>query len=323
MVDSQTNHQYITEVWKNELKAPLVESLELRKEVRMVTGDFVKGGVLHIPTVSDLTARDYTKGDTIQVEGVDSTDFALTIDKYKQAGIQIPDDFKEDSVYITELMSHFQVQIVQALMKQFESDVAHLQAKQTASDPNAIEGGDHRFVSLATDALGGVVDLRLANLALSKCKAFNDTATAYINEDFLFQLQEVANVLNQQIYGANQMLAAGGITGKIISAAQGARTNVGLLSGFQVYQNLNLDRGLAETIVGTAGTKWAGSRTITGAKANLFLGTEAYIGAMRTSPEIVEFRDNKTKSDIVHATFRYGLDLFRPESQVVCLTKSI
>lgn len=318
-MDTNANPHYITEHWKQEVKQVLDEGLYLRQDVTMWTADFPDGDILHVPTMGQLTTRDYTEGELIKTESTTSTDFQLQITEYKQAGIQITDKFKQDSAYVDLLTSKYKVEIVAAIMREFESAIAHLQAQQTASNPNLIDGADHRFVSKATDNVGGVIDFQLAALALSKSRAMTTAANAYISPDFVFELQQIANLLHQQIYGANRMLADGGLAGKLITAAQENRAVVGSVGGFTVYNHLLLDYALSESITATSATKFA-SGTVTAGAANLFVGREAFVGAMRTMPAINEFRDHKHLSDVIHATFRYGIDLYRPESLVVCLT---
>jgi len=52
----------------------------------------------------------------------------------------------------------------------------------------------------------------------------------------------------------------------------------------------------------------------------MFLGEEAFIGAMRAMPDMDAWYDNNTRSDVYHVTMRYGIKLYRPESLVVVIT---
>lgn len=318
-MDTSSNSHYIDEKWKMEVKQVLDEALVLRQEVSWWDGEFPNGDILHVPTMGQLTARNYSEGAQITLEDVTSTDYQLTIDSYKQAGIQITDKFKDDSIYVGQLVGKYKVEIVSALMRQLESDIAHLQAQQTASNPNLIAGMDHRFVSVATNNVGGVEDFGLALLALSEAHAMSGSASAYISPLFLFRLQQISNLIGQNIYGSNQILKEGGLMGKMITAAQETRINVGTILGFNTFNHTVLDSALSETITATSGTPFV-TGTVSAARANMFVGRDAFVGAMRTMPSIEEFRDHKTKSDVLHATFRYGIDLYRPESLVVCLT---
>ncbi len=318
-INTTANSQFITEHWKQDIKQVLDAELMLRQDVMMWTGEFPDGDVLHVPTVGQLTERDYVEGSRIKTENVLSTDFQLAITAYKQVGIQITDKAKKDMAYTAMLLAKLQVEIVRASARGFESAVAHLQAQQTASNPNLIDGKDHRFVSSATNNVGGVKDFQLARLALSASNAMSIAANAYIDSDVIFELQQIANLLHQQIYGSNRMLADGGLNGKLITAATQPRTLVGAISGFNVYECTSLDHSLSETVTATSGGKFT-TGTVTAGKANMFVGTEAFVGAMRTMPAINEWRDNDHLSDVIHSTTRYGIDVYRPEALVVCLT---
>lgn len=318
MVDSVTNSHYITEHWKDEIKEVLDDALIMRQEIQWWDGDFPNGDFLNVPTASQLTTRDYVEGSTIETETTTSTNYQLAINKYKQAGIQITDKFREDSAYIDNLVKVYQVEIVRALMRQLESDIANLQAQQTASNPNTIDGVDHRWVSPATNNVGGTEDFHLALYALSESNSMTANANAYISPIFVYQLQQISNLISQDVYGSNVLLKEGGLMGKMITAAQETRAVVGNIAGFTVYNHTVLDRFISETVTASAAPHVTG--TVSAGKANMFMGRDALVGAMRTRPSIDEFRDHKVKSDVLHATFRYGVDLYRPESLCVALT---
>ena len=55
-------------------------------------------------------------------------------------------------------------------------------------------------------------------------------------------------------------------------------------------------------------------------KANLFLGAEAFKGAIRCMPSIEYFRNVTKKRDEYSALLRYGLGLYRDEALVTVLT---
>lgn len=318
-MDTSSNPDYITEHWKNEVKEVLEDALMLRQEISWWDGDFPNGDILNVPTMGQLTARNYTEGNKIKLEDTTSQNFQLQITKYKQAGIQITDKFKEDSSYISTLVGKYQVEIVRAIMRQLESDIANLQSKQTPADPNLIDGMDHRFVSVATNHVGGAEDFQLALLALSESRAMTGNSSAYINPLFLFRLQNISNVISQDVYGQQVMLKEGGLMGKMITAAKETNNNVGTIAGFNTFNHTVLDDSLTEAITATSNTPFV-TGTSDNARANMFLGRDAFVGAMRTKPSVLQFRDDTILSDILHATFRYGIDLYRPESLIVCLT---
>ena len=90
---TQTTHAvYVPEQWSDEMRADLEANLVVAKLVKMVPHDKkVKGDVIHIPDVSELTAQDLTESDT-DISGVAPTEgeFTLTINKSKHISIYIP-----------------------------------------------------------------------------------------------------------------------------------------------------------------------------------------------------------------------------------------
>ena len=89
---STTHDVFIPEQWADEMRADLEANLVVAKSVKMVSHDKkVKGDVIHIPDVSELTAADLAEGET-DISGTAPTEgeFTLTINKKKHISIYIP-----------------------------------------------------------------------------------------------------------------------------------------------------------------------------------------------------------------------------------------
>ena len=302
-----------------EIKEVLDVALQLDSHVRWVTdADFGDGNTLNIPTVGQLTTRDYAEGQQITLEDPTTGSFTLTISKYKQAGISIPDKFKKDSWWVNQATMIYKDEIMRALLRQKESDIATLQASQTASNPNTVNGVNHRWVSLGTSNVGSLKDFRKARLAMNKANVPGGGRMAFLDPSFTYELSETANIVGQDVYGPNKIIADGMTGPTAMEAVADSRIFFSRLMGFDAYESNVLDTSLAETIVATG--KEAGSKTSTSAYGNLFVGKDAFIGAIRTEPDMIEYYDGGTRSTVIHATFRYGLKLYRPESLVVVLT---
>ena len=121
-------------------------------------------------------------------------------------------------------------------------------------------------------------------------------------------MQTISNVIQQDVYGSNAHLREG----------MNGTAYVGRFAGFDLFESLFLDNSLTDAITATAPS--AGALTATGGVANMFLGEEAFIGAMRAMPDMDAWYDNNTRSDVYHVTMRYGIKLYRPESLVVVIT---
>lgn len=302
-----------------EIKEVLDVALQMDSHVRWVTdADFGDGNTLNIPTVGQLTTRDYSEGAQITLEDPATGSFTLTISKYKQAGISIPDKFKDDSWWVNQATTIYKDEIMRALMRQKESDIATLQGDQTASNPNTINTVDHRFVSLGTSNVGSLKDFRKSRLAFNKANVPGGGRVAFLDPNFTYELSETANIIGQDVYGPNNIIKDGMEGSTAAEVVADSRIFFTRMMGFDAFESNVLDSAIAETIVATG--KESGSKTSTSANANLFLGKDALIGAMRTEPDMIEYYDGATRSTVIHATFRYGLKLYRPESMVVVLT---
>lgn len=313
MVDKTTNSSLIrSNLWSQEIKEVLQEQLALDMLIDWVT-DFPDGDTLNIPTVSELSTSNYSEGSQITLESPTSGNFTLTIDKYYQTGFGITDKFKDDSFYVAKATEKYKAGMLRALMEQKESDIANLQASQTASDPNVINSFDHRWVAIGTSNEITLADFRKAALVLDKAKVAPSGRVAVIDPSVAYTMTGLDTVYRQDTYGSNRVTADGL-----------SRQNIGSYLGFNVYTSLFLDNALAETIAATA--PGSGSNSSTAGIANMFCGgknsgAETFKGAMRTMPSINNWYDYNTRTEKFHTVIRYGLKLYRPESLVVVISE--
>jgi len=308
-LDTSNNSSLIrTALWANEVKDVLQEELMLDAHCRWIT-EFPDGDTLNIPTLSEMTVRNYSEGAQVTLDDPTTGNFTLTIDKYYQSGFKIPEKFRHDSFYVQVAESNFVQKLTRALMEQKESDVANLQSGQTASNPNTIDGVDHRYVATGTNEAITLADIQKAKLALDKASVMRGNRRAFVDPSVTYQLQQISNVIQQDVYGSNAFVKEG----------MSGTAYVGRFAGFELFESLFLDNSVTETITATAPS--AGSATGTNAFVNMFLGEEAFIGAMRSMPDMDAWYDNNTRSDVYHVTMRYGIKIFRPESLVCVLSE--
>tara|TARA_R110000824_G_C15075588_1_gene663825 strand:+ start:38 stop:970 length:933 start_codon:yes stop_codon:yes gene_type:complete len=307
-LDTSNNSSLIrTNVWANEVKDVLQEELMLDSHVRWIT-EFPDGDTLNIPTLSEMTVRNYSEGAQVTLDDPTTGNFTLTIDKYYQSGFKIPEKFRHDSFYVSVAESNFVQKLTRALLEQKESDVANLQSGQTSGNPNTINGVNHRYVGTGTARVITLADMQKAKLALDKGKVMRGNRRAFVDPEVTYQLQTISNVIQQDIYGSNAHIKEG----------MNGMAYVGRFAGFDLFESLFLDTGLTDAITATAPS--AGALTASAGVANMFLGEEAFIGAMRAMPDMDAWYDNNTRSDVYHVTMRYGVKLYRPESLVCVIT---
>ena len=309
-LDTVNNSSLVrTNIWANEIKDVLQEELQMDTHVRWIT-EFPDGDTLNIPTLSEMTVRNYSEGAQITLDDPLTGNFTLTIDKYYQSGFKIPEKFRHDSFYVSQAESNFVGKLTRALSEQKESDIANIpQATggQTAANPNTINTVDHRYVATGTGNVITLADIQKAKLALDKAKV-GSGRRMFVDPTVTYELQQISNVIQQDVYGANSHIKEG----------MGGGTHVGRFAGFELFESLFLDTAIAETIVATGVND--GSLTSVSAYANFGVGPEAFIGAMRAMPDMNQWYDENTRSDVYHVTTRYGIKLFRPESLMVVLS---
>lgn len=291
-----------SEIWSKQIQEELQEELFGQTLVTWVESDFPDGNTLTIPKLGHLSAADYNENADIAVQDPTVNEFQLTIDTYRQAGIAVTDKMKEDTFYIEFINTKFPQQMTRAIMERLENDIMLLHKKQTTNDANTINGVAHRYVGTGTSVAMALKDIAQAKLALDKANVSRNGRVAIVDPWVSYQLLQIDNVIRQDVYGANTSIKEG----------FGGTKFIGRYMGFDFYESNMLDEATA--LDHAAGGAY---------KANLFMGEEAFIGAIRSMPTIEQSRDWQKKRDVYHCTIRYGLDLFRKESLVTVLTAAV
>ncbi len=289
------------DIWSVRIQEELQEALMAQSLMEWIT-DFPDGDILHIPKLASLTTRDYVENSPITVDDPTVDEFTLSISEYVQSGISITDKMRQDTFYMNVLDSKFPDQMIRAILERLENDIFLLHKKQTNNDANTINGRAHRFVASGTSSAITIADVALSKLAHDKANVSKAGRRAYVDPQVANQLINIDNVIRQDVYGANSALKDG----------FGTTQAIGRYLGYDFYESNMLDEA-------TALDYNTGGALI----ANLFVGEEAFVGAMRLSPEMERSRDWERKRDVIHATSRYGLGLFRAEALVTVLTGAV
>lgn len=286
------------EIWSQRVQDELQEELFGQDLVEFIT-DFPDGDLLTIPTLSSLSARAYVENDDITVDDPSVGEFQLQITEYNQAGIVVTDKMKQDTFYMSVLIQKFPEQVTRAILERLESDIMLLHKKQTSNDANTINGRAHRFVGTGTSNAMTLADVRNTKLALDKGLVSKVGRKAIVDPSVSAELLGIDNIIRQDVFGANTAIKDG----------FGTTRAIGTYLGFDWFESNMLDEATALNHV-------AGGSLI----GNMFIGAEAFLGAMRLMPTIEKFRQATRKRDVFHVTTRYGLDLFRAVSLVTVLT---
>lgn len=301
------DHLIRSNLWSNQIKEVLLDELFATKYVDMIT-DFPDGDTLNIPSIGQAEVADYSEGQAVRYTGMDTGNFTFTINKYKSSATFITEKMKQDSFYMSRLVSSFVPKQSRAIAKAMEIDVLDLgPAAQTSGALNSINGAAHRWIGAGTNEVIALQDfararyaLQLANVPMTNLVAIVDPSVEYT----LSTLTNLVNVSNNPRWE--------GIVSSGISTGMKFISNV---YGFDVYVSQNLKTGVNETISG---------RTSAAGVANLFFSAASdvlpFVGSVRQAPKVdSEFNKDLQREEYV-TTCRYGFKLYRPENMVVVIT---
>lgn len=302
-----TEHLIRSDLWSTQLKELFEDELFAVRYVSWLDG-FPDGDLFHIPSIGQAEAQDYEENQAVTYSQLDTGEFLFKITEYVQSGHYITNKMKQDSFYMNQLVSSFVPKQHRAIMKRMEVDALRIGPdRQTASDPNTINGVGHRWVGTGTGNSIAVEDFARARLALQKANVPMTNLVAIVDPsvEFTFNtLSNITNVINNPMWQ--------GIINDGIGTGMQFRVNV---YGFDVYVSQNLKQGLTDNIYGHAATNGV---------ANLFFSAapdaQPFVGAIRQSPQVdSEYNKDYQREEYV-TTVRYGLDLFRPENLVTVIT---
>ena len=294
-----------SEVWSSQLKTVLEDQLMGAGYVNWLS-EFPDGTTFTIPSIGQAQVEDYIEDDAITYAPLDTGEFQLTINKYKASGIYITDKAKQDSFYMNQLVSSFVPKQERAIMEQVESDVFALQSEQTASNVNAINGANHRFVAGGTNEVMEPEDFARARYALKTANVPDTSLVAIVDPSVEYALNTVTNLSNVSNNPRWEGVIAEGI-------ATGMRF-VKNVYGFDVFVSNNL----------ATSNQTIGGVTTAAGKANMFFSAESdvlpFVGAWRQMPQVESERNKDHQRDEFVVSARYGVKLFRPENLVCVLS---
>lgn len=306
---TQNNEHLIrSNLWSNQLKEVLLDELIAMKYVDMIT-DFPDGDTINLPSLGQAEVLDYVENQQVKYTAMDTGNFTFTVDQYKHSATYITEKFKQDSMYASRVMSAFVPYQARAIAKAMETKVLAVGPDgQTASNLNAINGANHRFVGGGTNEIIAVSDFAKANYALDMGNVPQGNRIAIVHPSVGYALSTLSNLTsisnNPRWEG---VVREGGLTGLKFEK------NV---FGFDVYTSQNLKvNAAAETI---------NSVTAAAGVNNIFFSAEngilPFVGLVRQQPKVDSSYNKDFQREEYVTTARYGFKLLRPENIVVVLT---
>jgi len=304
-----TNEHFIrSNLWSTELKEVLEDKLIGMQWVDWIT-DFPDGDTINIPSLGQAEVLNYVEGEAVRYTAMDSGNFTFTISQYKSSATYITNKYKQDSFYTGRIVSSFVPKQARAIGKAMEVDMLAVGPNgQTASNLNAINGANHRFVGSGTSETIAIVDFAKAKYALDKANVPEVNRVAVVDPSVEYALNTLTNLTNV----SNNPRWEGIITTGLAGGMQFIRN----IYGFDVYVSTNLKvNSTSETI---------NSVTAAAGVNNLFFSAAPevlpIIGAVRQAPKVdSEYNKDFQREEYV-TTCRYDFKLYRPENMVVVLT---
>lgn len=305
---THSDHLVRANLWSNQVKEVLLDELMGTKYVDMIT-DFPDGDTLNIPSIGQAEVLDYAEGQGVKYTGMDTGNFTFTINKYKSSATYITEKMKQDSFYMSRLVSSFVPKQARAISKAMEIDIMNLGPDgQTASSLNQINGANHRWVGSGTNEVIALSDFAKARYALQKANVPMTNLVAIVDPSVEYTLGNLTGTATAMQYNPRWE----GIVSSGISTGMKFVTNV---YGFDVYVSQNLKSGIAETV---------NSVSVTTGVANLFFSAAPdvlpFVGSIRQAPKVDSDYNKDFQREEYVTTCRYGFKLFRPENMVVVLT---
>lgn len=304
---SNNEHLIRSNLWSSQIKETLLDELFATKYVDMIS-DFPDGDTLNIPSIGQAETLDYEEGQAVRYTAMDTGNFTFSINKYKSSATFITNKMKQDSFYMSRLVSSFVPKQSRAIAKAMEVDVLAIgNSGQTASSLNTINGAAHRWVASGTNDVMVPQDFAKAKFALQKANVPMTGLTAIVDPSVEYQLSTMTN-LTSVAYNPKWE----GIVREGMSTGMKFLFNI---YGFDVYVSQNLPSSISETI---------NSNSVTNGVANYFFSAAPdvlpFVGSVRQAPKVdSEYNKDLQREEYV-TTCRYGYKLFRPENLVTVIS---
>lgn len=309
MAFTTTNTQYLirANLYSTHLKEEFLEDLVAMKWIDMVD-EFPDGDTLNIPSIGQAEVFDYAENRPVTYTSFDTGNYTFTISNYKGTALYITNKMKQDSYLFEQLSAKFGPNMHRALAKQLEVDALKVGPDgQTASNLNAINGGNHRFIGSGTNEVISIKDFALATYALEMAAAPMTNRVAIVDPSVEYTLKTQSNLVALD----NNPMWEGIMRNDLIT---GSKFSFNIL-GWDVYTSLNLKKNVNETI--NAKTSGAGV-------ANLFFSAapdaRPFIGHIRQQPSVESEYNKDFQREEYVSTCRYGFGLYRPEALVTIIT---
>jgi len=313
-MDANTNFLTRTNLWSRQIKELLLDELNAMKFVRIIS-DFPDGFTINIPSIGEAKQFDFTEGQAIKYDSMDTGNFTFSFDKYKYSANAISEKFKRDSYYAQDVIAAFVPRQHRVLMEGVETTIlAVANSAQTASDLNLINSSAHRFVGsgiVNSAAAISIADFARAQNSLIKANVPQRNLIAIIDPSVAYTLQTQTNLVN--VLSPNQRWQ-----GVVADSA---------ISGFKFMMNVYGFDCYISNYLPSVGSETVNSVAVTNGVANYLFSaapgdTMPWVGAFRQMPTVYSEFNKDLQQEEYLTICEYGFKLYRPENMVTILTST-
>lgn len=285
-----THATWVPDQWADEYRVSLEANIVTAKLVKRFTHDKkVKGDVIHVPDVSDLTASDLSESDSdISGSAPSEGEFTLTINKKKHATVYIPKHLG-GSLSKYDMRAPYTKKISYALAKIMDVDLLSLFSTLSQA------------VGTTADGMNGNIADVLIRAAMKKLDI------ADVDEDDRFMIVHATQ--RSEFYGIDKFVRA--------DAIGDAKERITKRFIGDVY-------GMGAYYTSLVQTKLAGTSPATpvDSHANLLLNREALAIAVPQEIDIDYAYLPQKKAWILSGDVLYGVAEYRDVAGVVMFTKA-
>jgi hypothetical protein len=305
------NTQFLqrTNLWSRQIKELLLDDLNAMKFVRVLS-DFPDGQTLNIPSIGEAQTADFVEGQSIKYNSMDTGNFTFSFDVYKYSANAISEKFKRDSFYSADVIAAFVPREHRALMEAVETNIlSKANSGQTASDLNAINGGNHRFVGAGTSGVITLADFARAQFALTKANVPLSDLCMIADPAVAYTLQTQTNTVNLLTPAPQwQRIPYEG-------AMSGFKFKFNIY-GFDIYVSNYLPKISSETINSVSVTSGVANYLFSAAPGD----TLPWVGGFRQMPTVYSEFNKDLQQEEYLTIAEWGFKLYRPENMVTILT---
>jgi hypothetical protein len=306
---TNTNYLLRTNLWSRQIKELLLDDLNAMKFVRILT-DFPDGVTLNIPSIGEAETADFTEGQAIKYNAMDTGNFVFSFDTYKYSANAISEKFKRDSFYSADVISAFVPRQHRALMEAIETNIlAKANAGQTAASTNTINTAYHRWVGQGPGQTITLPDFAAAQFALTKANVPLSDLCAIVDPTVAYTLQTQTNLVN--------LITPAPMWQRIPyeGAMSGFKFKFNIY-GFDLYVSNYLPAIASETV---------GAASVTNGVPNLLFSaapgdTLPWVGGFRQMPTVYSEFNKDLQQEEYLTIAEWGFKLYRPENMISILT---